>query len=105
MVVVGVLNLFNFQWFCEVVECEGCCVLVLIQCVYDINWLDFEGVIFFGLIVGVFVLEMLVEEIIVVFVERFDVIVEIVCIVEEMILFNLLWELCDLLLQFEIIVG
>lgn len=54
----------------------------------DIDWCVFEGIKILGIIVGVLVFEVLINEVIDVFVDCFDVIVEKVVIVEENVEFK-----------------
>ena len=93
MVVVGAPNSSNSQRLREVAERAGCRVAVLIQRASEIDWQSFEGVSSLGLTAGASAPEVLVEEIIEAFSERFAISVESVRTADETISFNLPREL------------
>ena len=93
MIVVGAPNSSNSQRLREVAERAGCKVAVLLQRAAEIDWTAFEGVRTLGITAGASAPETLVEEIISVFAERYDVHVETVRTAEETISFNLPREL------------
>ena len=93
MVVVGAPNSSNSQRLREVAERAGCRVAVLIQRASEIDWQAFEGVSSLGLTAGASAPEVLVEEIIEAFSERFAISVESVRTADETISFNLPREL------------
>ena len=99
MIVVGAPNSSNSQRLREVAERSGCRVSALVQRASEIDWSKFEGISSLGLTAGASAPELLVEEIITAFAERFDVSVDIVRTAEETIAFNLPRELRDVALS------
>ena len=99
MIVVGAPNSSNSQRLREVAERSGCRVSALVQRASEIDWSKFEGISSLGLTAGASAPELLVEEIITAFAERFDVRVDIVRTAEETIAFNLPRELRDVALS------
>jgi 4-hydroxy-3-methylbut-2-en-1-yl diphosphate reductase len=95
MVVIGAPNSSNSQRLREVAERAGCPVSVLVQRAAEIDWSRFEGVKRLGITAGASAPEVLVEEVIDAFAERFAVTVEVVTAAEEAIAFNLPRELRD----------
>ena len=93
MIVVGAPNSSNSQRLREVAERAGCRVAVLLQRATEIEWSAFEGVRTLGITAGASAPETLVEEIIAVFAERYEVDVQTVRTAEETISFNLPREL------------
>jgi 4-hydroxy-3-methylbut-2-enyl diphosphate reductase len=93
MIVVGAPNSSNSQRLREVAERAGCRVSALVQRAGDIDWPAFAGVRRLGVSAGASAPEVLVEEVIDAFAERFAVKVEIVTAAEEAISFNLPREL------------
>jgi 4-hydroxy-3-methylbut-2-enyl diphosphate reductase len=93
MVVVGAPNSSNSQRLREVAERAGCRVAALVQRASDIDWPAFAGVRRLGVSAGASAPEVLVEEVIDAFAERFTVKVEIVTAAEEAIAFSLPREL------------
>jgi 4-hydroxy-3-methylbut-2-enyl diphosphate reductase len=89
MVVIGAPNSSNSQRLREVAERAGCPVAVLVQRAADIDWNRFAGIRKLGITAGASAPEVLVEEVIDAFAERFDVKVEVVTAAEEAIVFNL----------------
>lgn len=96
MVVVGAPNSSNSQRLREVAERAGCKTALLIQRASDIDWSRFDGISSLGLTAGASAPELLVEEVISAFAERFDVTVDTVRTAEETIAFNLPRELRDM---------
>ncbi|SDB28627.1 4-hydroxy-3-methylbut-2-enyl diphosphate reductase [Bauldia litoralis] len=89
MIVVGAPNSSNSQRLREVAERVGCPVSVLVQRAADIDWARFEGIARLGITAGASAPEVLVEEVIDSFAERFDVRVEVVTTAAEDITFAL----------------
>jgi 4-hydroxy-3-methylbut-2-enyl diphosphate reductase len=95
MIVVGAPNSSNSQRLREVAERAGCRVAALVQRASEIDWPAFEGIRRLGVTAGASAPEVLVEEVIDAFAERFTVKVELVTAAEESIAFNLPRELRD----------
>jgi 4-hydroxy-3-methylbut-2-enyl diphosphate reductase len=95
MVVIGAPNSSNSQRLREVAERAGCPVSILVQRAAEIDWSRFEGIRRLGITAGASAPEVLVEEVIDAFAERFEVHVEVVTAAEEAIAFNLPRELRD----------
>jgi 4-hydroxy-3-methylbut-2-enyl diphosphate reductase len=93
MIVIGAPNSSNSQRLREVAERAGCPASFLIQRADDIDWAAFAGVRRVGVTAGASAPEILVEEVIGAFAERFDVNVEVVTAAEEDVIFNLPREL------------
>ncbi len=93
MIVVGAPNSSNSKRLREVGERAGCEKAFLIQRASEIVWGEFEGVKTIGITAGASAPEVLVEEIVDAFRERFDVTLETVTTAEENISFNLPKEL------------
>jgi len=93
MIVVGAPNSSNSQRLREVAEREGCTRAFLIQRAGDIDWPALEGVRRVGITAGASAPEVLVEEVIEAFADRYTVSVEVVSNAEETIAFNLPREL------------
>jgi len=89
MIVVGAPNSSNSQRLREVAERAGCPFAVLVQRATDIDWPRFEGIASLGVTAGASAPEVLIEEVIDAFRERFDVTVELVTTTTESIAFNL----------------
>ncbi len=89
MIVVGAPNSSNSQRLREVAERAGCPKAVLLQRASEINWADFEGVEKIGVTAGASAPEVIVEEVLDAFAERFDIEVELVTTAEESIVFSL----------------
>jgi len=89
MIVVGSPNSSNSQRLKEVAERAGCPSAVLVQRAADIDWADFEGVACIGITAGASAPEVLVEEIIDAFAQRYAVNVETVSAAEEGVFFPL----------------
>jgi len=95
MIVVGAPNSSNSQRLREVAERAGCRVAALVQRASEIDWPAFDGIRRLGVTAGASAPEILVEEVIDAFAERFTVKVELVTAAEESIAFNLPRELRD----------
>jgi 4-hydroxy-3-methylbut-2-enyl diphosphate reductase len=93
MVVIGAPNSSNSQRLREVAERAGCPVSVLVQRAADIDWEKFTRIRRLGITAGASAPEVLVEEVIDAFAERYEVKVEVVTAAEEAIAFNLPREL------------
>ena len=89
MIVVGAPNSSNSQRLKEVAERAGCKRAVLLQRAADIDWNEFGAIASLGITAGASAPEVLVEEIIAAFAERYDVIVETVSAAEEAVFFPL----------------
>jgi 4-hydroxy-3-methylbut-2-en-1-yl diphosphate reductase len=93
MVVVGSPNSSNSQRLREVAEREGCPIVRLILRADDIDWNLFGGIRRLGITAGASAPEVLVEEIIDAFAERYAVDVETVSTADEGVFFPLPREL------------
>jgi 4-hydroxy-3-methylbut-2-enyl diphosphate reductase len=89
MLVIGAPNSSNSQRLREVAERAGCPVALLVQRATDIDWSRLQGIGRVGITAGASAPEVLVEEVIDAFAERYDVKVEVVTAAEEAIVFNL----------------
>ena len=83
LIVVGAPNSSNSQRLREVAEREGCPIAVLAQRASDIDWKRFEGIKSLGITAGASAPEVIVEEIMGAFAERFTLHVETVSAAEE----------------------
>jgi 4-hydroxy-3-methylbut-2-enyl diphosphate reductase len=93
--VVGAPNSSNSVRLVEVAERAGCPRSMLVQRASDIDWQDFEGVRTIAITAGASAPEVLVDEIVDAFRDRFDVKVEMVSTAQENIAFNVPRELRD----------
>lgn len=93
MIVVGSPNSSNSQRLREVAEREGCPVVRLILRAQDIDWSLFGNIRSLGITAGASAPEILVEEIIDAFAERYAVSVESVSTADESVFFPLPREL------------
>ena len=89
MVVIGAPNSSNSQRLREVAERAGCPVSVLVQRAANLDWSRFGGIQRLGVTAGASAPEVLVEEVIDAFAQRYDVRVELVRAAEESVVFNL----------------
>ncbi len=89
MIVVGSPNSSNSQRLREVAERSGCRVARLVNRAEDIDWNLFGGIATLGVTAGASAPEVLVEEIIDAFAERYDVSVETVTTTNEDVFFPL----------------
>ena len=83
LIVVGAPNSSNSQRLREVAEREGCPVAILAQRASDIDWARFEGIKSLGITAGASAPEVIVEEIMGAFAERYQLHVETVSAAEE----------------------
>ena len=83
VIVVGAPNSSNSQRLREVAEREGCPIAVLAQRAGDIDWARFEGIRSLGITAGASAPEVIVEEIMGAFAERYTLHVETVSAAEE----------------------
>ena len=93
LIVVGAPNSSNSKRLVEVAERAGCPKAMLLQRAADIPWQEFEGARTVGITAGASAPEVLVDEMIRAFGERFVVSVETVATARETIAFNLPREL------------
>ena len=93
MIVVGAPNSSNSRRLCEVAERAGCRIAQLVQRAADIDWSQFSAVRRLGVTAGASAPEVLVEEVIDAFRERFSVTVSLATAAEESVTFNLPREL------------
>jgi 4-hydroxy-3-methylbut-2-enyl diphosphate reductase len=89
MIVVGAPNSSNSQRLREVAERAGCPRAVLVQRAADIGWNEFGKIARLGITAGASAPEVLVEEIIDAFAQRYTVSVETVSAAEEGVFFPL----------------
>jgi len=89
LIVVGAPNSSNSQRLREVAERAGCARAVLVQRAADIDWAAFAGIEKLGITAGASAPEILVEEIIDAFAERYTVNVETLSAAEEGVFFPL----------------
>ncbi|MGE0846541.1 MAG: 4-hydroxy-3-methylbut-2-enyl diphosphate reductase [Flavobacteriaceae bacterium] len=89
VLVVGAPNSSNSQRLVEVAKRAGCPVASLIQRAGDIDWGDFGDIRTLGLTAGASAPEVLVEEVIGAFAERYEIDIETVSTAVETIAFNL----------------
>ncbi|MGB9412494.1 MAG: 4-hydroxy-3-methylbut-2-enyl diphosphate reductase [Pseudolabrys sp.] len=89
MIVVGAPNSSNSQRLKEVAEKSGCPRAVLMQRVGDIKWSDFDGVARLGITAGASAPEILVEEIMGAFADRYILDIGTVTATEEGVFFPL----------------
>ncbi|THD43991.1 MAG: 4-hydroxy-3-methylbut-2-enyl diphosphate reductase [Bradyrhizobium sp.] len=89
VLVVGAENSSNSQRLREVAERAGCALAVLAPNVEAIDWRRFAGVASLAITAGASAPEILVEEIIDAFAERFDIAVETLTTTEESMFFPL----------------
>jgi 4-hydroxy-3-methylbut-2-enyl diphosphate reductase len=93
VLVVGAPNSSNSLRLVEVAERAGCARAMLVQRAADIRWEELEGVATIGITAGASAPEVLVDEIVAAFRERYRVDVETVRTAEERIAFNVPREL------------
>lgn len=89
MIVVGAPNSSNSQRLKEVAEKSGCPRALLVQRAADIRWSEFAGVARLGITAGASAPEVLVEEVMGAFAERYVLEVETVSAMEEGVFFPL----------------
>src|SRR5947208_817378 len=83
LIVVGAPNSSNSQRLREVAEREGCRIAILAQRAGDLDWSRFEGIKSLGITAGASAPEVIVEEIMGAFAERYTLHVETVSAAEE----------------------
>jgi 4-hydroxy-3-methylbut-2-enyl diphosphate reductase len=76
MIVVGAPNSSNTQRLCEVAKRSGCANTALMQRAANIDWAAFENIKSLGVAAGASAPEVLVEEILDAFAERYDLSIE-----------------------------
>jgi 4-hydroxy-3-methylbut-2-enyl diphosphate reductase len=89
MIVIGAPNSSNSQRLREVAERAGCPVSLLVQRAEEIDWSRLSNVKRVGITAGASAPEVLVEEVIGAFAERYAVNVQVVTAAEEAVTFNL----------------
>jgi len=89
VIVVGAPNSSNSQRLVEVAKRAGCPVSCLIQHAADLDWNLLGGISSIGITAGASAPEVLVEEVIGAFAERYEIDIETVSTAEETISFNL----------------
>ncbi len=99
MIVVGSENSSNTQRLREVAERAGCSLVRLLLRAENIDWSLFGDVRTLGITAGASAPEVLVEEMIEAFAERFDVTVESVSTADESVFFPLPRELREVSAQ------
>jgi 4-hydroxy-3-methylbut-2-enyl diphosphate reductase len=99
LIVVGAPNSSNSQRLREVAERSGCRIAVLIQRADDIDWSLFGDIRSLAISAGASAPEVLVEEVIAAFAERYTIRLEEVRSADESIVFNLPRELRDVALE------
>ena len=95
LIVVGSPNSSNSQRLREVAEREGCRIVRLILRADEIVWDDFAGIASLGVTAGASAPEVLVEEILDAFAQRYEMSVETVTTADEHVFFPLPKELRD----------
>ena len=95
MIVIGAPNSSNSMRLVEVAERAGCAKSILVQRATDIDWSLFEGINRLGLTAGASAPEILVEEVIDAFRQRFDVTLEPITVSRERVQFKLPRALMD----------
>ena len=95
LLVVGAPNSSNSQRLVEVAEKSGCPKAVLVQRATEIPWEVFSGISSLGITAGASAPEVLVNEMVAAFRERYDVTIEEVITARENIAFNVPRELRD----------
>jgi 4-hydroxy-3-methylbut-2-enyl diphosphate reductase len=89
MIVVGAPNSSNSQRLKEVAKRAGCPYAALVQRVADIDWNDFGAIGRLGITAGASAPEVLVEEILDAFAQKYDLTVETIAAAEEDMFFPL----------------
>lgn len=96
LIVVGSPNSSNSQRLVEVAQKAGCGKATLLQRAADIDWSEYQGIRTIGISAGASAPEILVDEMIAAFSERFDVKIDTVSCADENITFKLPRELRDM---------
>ncbi|MBX3554455.1 MAG: 4-hydroxy-3-methylbut-2-enyl diphosphate reductase, partial [Pseudolabrys sp.] len=89
MIVVGAPNSSNSQRLREVAERSGCPRAVLVQRAADLDWSQFDNIRSLGITAGASAPEVLVEEIIDAFAQRYAVKVDTISAADEDVFFPL----------------
>ena len=89
MIVVGAPNSSNSQRLREVATRSGCAKAALVQRAADVDWKIFDGIRSLGITAGASAPEVLVEEVIGAFAERYAVNVDTVTTADEDMFFPL----------------
>ena len=89
MIVIGAPNSSNSQRLREVAERGGCPVSMLVQRASDIDWSKLGNIASVGITAGASAPEILVEEVIAAFAERYEIDVRLVSAATEAVTFNL----------------
>lgn len=93
MIVVGAPNSSNSQRLREVAERAGCAKSYLVQRAAEINWDNLTNIRSLGITAGASAPEVLVEEVLDAFSERYNLEIEIIDTIKEDVVFNLPREL------------
>ncbi len=93
LIVVGAPNSSNSQRLVEVAQRAGCGSAALLQCADDIDWSDYRDIRTIGITAGASAPEVLVDEIIAAFKDRFETTLEAVSTADENVSFKLPREL------------
>lgn len=93
LVVVGGPKSSNSLRLVEVGERAGCALSILVERAVDIPWAKFDGLQSVGITAGASAPEIIVEEVVEAFRQRFDVTIDVVTTVEERVVFNVPREL------------
>lgn len=89
LIVIGAPNSSNSNRLVEVGKVYGCDKAMMVQRAADIDWRIFDGVQTVGLTAGASAPDVLVDEVIAAFKERYDVSVEETAITEENVIFKI----------------
>ena len=98
LLVVGAPNSSNSQRLREVAERQGCGIAILIQRAAEIDWTRLGAIRSLAISAGASAPEVLVEEVIAAFAERYDIRLEEVRSADESVVFNLPRDLRDVAL-------
>jgi 4-hydroxy-3-methylbut-2-enyl diphosphate reductase len=88
LIVVGGPKSSNSLRLVEVAERAGCRFSVLVERASDIPWAKLEGATTIGITAGASAPEVIVEEVVEAFKERYDVTIDVVTTLEERVIFN-----------------
>ncbi|MFQ5626109.1 MAG: 4-hydroxy-3-methylbut-2-enyl diphosphate reductase [Methyloligellaceae bacterium] len=94
LIVVGAPNSSNSKRLVEVAQRAGCAGAALLQRAQDIDWKDYQDIRTIGVTAGASAPEVLVDEIIKAFTDRFETTIEAISTAEENVSFKLPLELC-----------
>ncbi len=89
MIVVGAPNSSNSKRLVEVAQISGCSRASLVQCAAELEWDEFKGINTLGITAGASAPEIIVDEIIDAFSQRYSVTVEAIKTADENISFKL----------------